>query len=64
MRLVVTTPGVQRVLAITGVDRLIPACPSVSAALAALGRPADSKKSSAGQAVTLADPDDREPQPS
>ncbi len=34
MRLVVTTPAVQRVLAITGVDRLIDVFPSVAASLA------------------------------
>ncbi len=34
MRLVVTTPAVQRVLAITGVDRLLDIFPSVAACLA------------------------------
>jgi anti-sigma B factor antagonist len=34
MRLVVAAPGVQRVLAITGVDHLIPVYPSVAASLA------------------------------
>ena len=34
MRLIVTSPGVQRILNITGVDRLITVCPSVTTALA------------------------------
>jgi len=34
MRLVVSTPGVQRVLSITGVDRLVDVFPSVAASLA------------------------------
>ena len=34
MRLVVCTPGVQRVLSITGVDRLVDVFPSVAASLA------------------------------
>jgi anti-sigma B factor antagonist len=66
MRLVVTAPGVLRVLAITGVDRLIAVSASVSAALAAAGQPADGEKAAPGpgQAATWIDPDDREPQPS
>jgi anti-sigma B factor antagonist len=65
MRLVVTVPAVQRVLAITGVDRLIAVCPSVSAALGAAGYSAPGGKASpAGRPAALADPDDREPQPS
>jgi anti-sigma B factor antagonist len=43
MRLVVSTPAVQRVLSIAGVDRLIDVCPSVAASLAGqsgqLGQP-------------------------
>ena len=35
MRLVVSTPAVQRVLALTGVDRLLDIYPSVAASLAA-----------------------------
>jgi len=66
MRLVVTAPGVLRVLAITGVDRLIPVSASVSAALAAAGQPADGQKAARGpgQTATWIGPDDREPQPS
>lgn len=37
MRLVVATPGVQRVLAITGVDHLLAIHPSVAASLATAG---------------------------
>lgn len=37
IRLVVTSPGVQRVLDITGVDRLIPVHPSMTASLAEPG---------------------------
>lgn len=37
IRLVVTSPGVQRVLGITGVDRLIPVHPSMTASLAEPG---------------------------
>jgi anti-sigma B factor antagonist len=41
MRLVVTARAVQRVLTITGVDRLIAVVPSVSSALAAAGQAAE-----------------------
>ena len=37
MRLVVSTPAVQRVLSITGVDRLVDTYPSVAASLAGQG---------------------------
>jgi anti-sigma B factor antagonist len=37
MRLVVSTPAVQRVLSITGVDRLVDTFPSVAASLAGTG---------------------------
>ena len=37
MRLVVNTPAVQRVLSITGVDRLVDTFPSVAASLASHG---------------------------
>jgi anti-sigma B factor antagonist len=40
MRLVVGTPSVQRVLAITGVDRLVDIFPSVAASLAGTAGPA------------------------
>ena len=39
MRLVVSTPAVQRVLSITGVDRLVDTFPSVAASLAGAGSP-------------------------
>jgi anti-sigma B factor antagonist len=41
MRLVVGTPSVRRVLAITGVDRLVDIFPSVAASLAGTPGPAD-----------------------
>jgi anti-sigma B factor antagonist len=41
MRLVVGTPSVQRVLAITGVDRLVDIFPSVAASLAGTPGPAN-----------------------
>ena len=41
MRLVVSTPAVQRVLSITGVDRLVGVCPSVAASLAGPNGQAD-----------------------
>ena len=53
IRLVVASLGVQRVLAITGVDRLISVYPSVTASLAGEGQ--------AGE--THRDPDDRAAQP-
>lgn len=62
MRLVVTAPAVQRVLAITGVDSLIGIYPSVAAALA--DQPAQGGKSRPGHAGTQTDPDGRAAQPS
>ena len=53
IRLVVASLGVQRVLAITGVDRLIPVYPSMTASLAEPGGPAETHR----------DPDDRAVQP-
>jgi anti-sigma B factor antagonist len=53
IRLVVASPGVQRVLAITGVDRLIAVCPTVTASLAGLGEPDGTHR----------DPDDRAARP-
>jgi anti-sigma B factor antagonist len=41
IRLVVASLGVQRVLAITGVDRLIPVYPTMTAALDEAGQPGD-----------------------
>ena len=54
MRLVVTAPAVQRVLAITGVDGLIGIYPSVAAALA--DEPAQGRKPRPGHASTHTDP--------
>lgn len=56
IRLVVASLGVQRVLAITGVDRLIPVYPSMTASLAEPGKPAEPAETHRG-------PDDRAPQP-
>lgn len=56
IRLVVASLGVQRVLAITGVDRLIPVYPSMTASLAEPGEPAEPAETHRG-------PDDRAPQP-
>ena len=56
IRLVVASLGVGRVLAITGVDRLIPVYPSMTASLAEPGEPAE-------PAETHRDPDDRAAQP-
>ena len=53
IRLVVASLGVQRVLANTGVDRLIPVCPSLTASLPEPGEPAETHR----------DPDDRAVQP-
>ena len=44
MRLVIGTPGVQRVLSITGVDRLVDIFPSVAASLAGTPGAADFAK--------------------
>ena len=56
IRLVVASLGVQRVLAITGVDRLIPVYPSMIASLAEPGEPAESAETHRG-------PEDRAAQP-
>jgi anti-sigma B factor antagonist len=58
MRLVVITRGVQRVLSLTGVDRLLDIYPSVSAALAGPRRakmrgPSGNAETGGGVAVTL-----------
>jgi anti-sigma B factor antagonist len=58
MRLVITAPAVQRVLAITGIDRLIAISPSVAAALAAAGQSAEGKKPPPGAARAQAGPDE------
>ena len=56
IRLVVASPGVQRVLDITGVDRLIPVYPSMAASLAEPEEPGE-------RAETHLGPDDRAAQP-
>jgi anti-sigma B factor antagonist len=58
MRLIVAAPGVARILAITGVDRLIAVYPSVMASLEAV----DADGAAGGPART--DPDDWAAQPS
>ncbi|HTV99440.1 MAG TPA: STAS domain-containing protein [Streptosporangiaceae bacterium] len=58
MLLVVTSPAVQRVLAITGVDRLIGVSTSVAEALAATGQSADDQKPPPGPAEAHAGPDE------
>jgi anti-sigma B factor antagonist len=66
IRLVVGFPAVQRVLSITGVDRLIPVYPSVAEALAAGDETAQDPVPDSGPAGYLtacADPDDTTPQP-
>ena len=62
MRLVVSAPAVQRILAITGVDHLIDINSSVAAAMVATDQPAPGGKLPPGYASTHADdadPDDR-----
>jgi anti-sigma B factor antagonist len=61
MRLVVNAPTVRRVLAITGVDRLVGTCPSVAAALAAVDEPAPDQPPHPGYATTQTDPGARQP---
>jgi anti-sigma B factor antagonist len=56
MRLVVSAPAVQRVLAITGVDRLIGTWPSVAAALTAVDEPAPGEPPHPGYATRQTDP--------
>jgi anti-sigma B factor antagonist len=56
IRLVVASLGVQRVLAITGVDRLIPVYPSLTASLAEPGEPGEPAETHRG-------PEDRAAQP-
>jgi len=62
MRLVVTAPNVQRVLAITGVDSLIDVYSSLAAALT--DEPSQSRKPWPGYAGTHTDPDGWAAQPS
>jgi len=57
MVLVIGAPAVQRVLAITGVDRLITVSPSVAAALAATGQSAEDTNAPPGAARAQAGPD-------
>jgi anti-sigma B factor antagonist len=63
MRLVVTAPNVQRVLGITGVDRLIGICPSVAAALAVVNQPPQGGNPCPDRAATRPDPEGRAAQP-
>ena len=55
LRLVVSTPAVQRVLSITGVDRLVDVFPSVAASLA--GRDGPPNQAQADSATATADTD-------
>jgi anti-sigma B factor antagonist len=64
MRLVVSAPTVQRVLAITGVDRLVGTCPSVATALAAVDEPAQGGPPQPSYATTQTDPEGWAAQPS
>jgi anti-sigma B factor antagonist len=64
MRLVVTTPNVQRVLAITGVDSLVDIYLSVGAAVAAAGQAAQGGNPQPGYATTQTDPEGWAGQPS
>ena len=57
MRLVVTAPTVQRVLAITAVDRLIDTYPTVAAALTAAEQPAEVTPPYPGDQGTQTDPE-------
>jgi anti-sigma B factor antagonist len=58
MRLVVSAPAVQRILAITGVDHLIDIYPSVAAAMGTTDQPGAAGKSQPGYATTHADDTD------
>jgi anti-sigma B factor antagonist len=57
MRLVASAPTVQRVLAITGVDRLVGTWPSVAAALTAADQPARDGLTHPGYAGPQTDPE-------
>lgn len=56
IRLVVASPGVERILTITGVDRLIPVHPTVAASL-------NTPVGPSGSSPAAANPDDRAAQP-
>jgi len=56
MRLVVSAPTVRRVLAVTGVDRLIGTCPSVAAALDAVNPLTQGEPTHPGNPAVQADP--------
>ncbi len=56
IRLVVASLGVLRVLAITGVDRLIPVDPSMTASLAEPGEPAEPAETHRGPGDRAAQP--------
>jgi anti-sigma B factor antagonist len=64
MRLVVTGPTVQRVLAITGVDRLLGTYPTVAAALTAVDQPTRDVLAHPGYEATQTDPEGWAAQPS
>ena len=64
MRLVVSAPTVQRVLAITAVDRLIGTYPTVAAALTAVDQPAKDGPSHRGYEPAPTDPEGWAAQPS
>ena len=64
MRLVVSAPTVQRVLAITAVDRLIGTYPTVAAALTAVDQPAEDGPSHPGYEPAPTDPEGWAAQPS
>jgi anti-sigma B factor antagonist len=67
MRLVVSAPGVLRVLAITGVDHLMDVYPSIAASLHAADRvnraPGRNGQAGSGNATAPVDPEDRAVQP-
>ena len=64
MRLVVSAPTVQRVLAITAVDRLIGTYPTVAAALTAVDQPAEDGLPHPGYEPTPTNPEGWAAQPS
>jgi anti-sigma B factor antagonist len=63
MCLVVTAPNVQRVLAITGVDRLLSIYPSVATALAVANQPPQAGDPCPDRAATSTDPEGWAAQP-
>ncbi len=61
MRLIVAAPGVQRVLAITGVDQLIAVYPSVAASLADVAAPGLDEETRRADPASSAAPGDPHP---